>query len=314
MKHAHALGRRTAGGFTMTEMVVVCVVVVLIVGVAISVLAVGVPARKRAKKVAARSQLTAISQACEAYMLAMNTAPGYMPESYFDANTESFTSTENMVASLMGGMNAKKAWKLPGTDPERWLDPEAVGAGPISDKGRNFGAFYSPKPAELAVIKGTTGEGDDNPMPEFIDETNGLPLLYYRASNGKPRPVSRLSTGEGKFHTIANADYTNSKALKSANGDVFDQSGSLLNATTMTVAGADGNLAWNVINEKLSTVTPGDADSANNNNDIVSGSFVLISAGADGIYFNSKQIDGEKRIDSFDDIDRFDDLQVSGGR
>jgi hypothetical protein len=105
-----------------------------------------------------------------------------------------------MTVSLMGGMAPEdqitpksNIYRLPemyaASLPPKWaIDTGNLGSGPRTTDGKIYGAFYFPKAAELAPIKGTYfGE---NTMPDLLDVATGVPLLYFRIGGGTGSPAS----------------------------------------------------------------------------------------------------------------------------
>jgi len=311
----HQTGRRS--GFTLMELLVVIIIILLLIGILLPALS---AVRGRARVVASRAQLTAISGACETYALTFGEYPGYFAEVDFKDSgfRASFTGTENLVLSLLGRVVPDAAAtasfdpaNAPATFTPNTIDLDQVGAGPEDSAGRKFGAFYSPKAGELAKVTGTTGANVDPGMFELVDPNTGVPILYYRNLGRAGVPVrASPATLDCSYHRSANEDYLHATALTTADGQSYDQANkSLLSSMGGGGANANNNMAWLVIHPTIGDLngTPNEAT------DVVGGGFALISAGRDGIYYNKDDNDGSQNIADRNALTVFDDIVVQGG-
>lgn len=257
--------------------------------------------RRPAYRVASQAQLTAVAAACESYILAFGEAPGY----FADANLRgtNLTGSENMMLSLMGGVipaataPTPAPGPLPATPPGWVIDPSAVGTGPRSLNGNPYGMFYSPKPNELFAVTGTTKP--DNTIPEFVCDGNGMPILYYRIDpNRTTDNAGNWYDGSVSLGRETNGDYFNAASLTGPNGAV-NQTGSLLRASQ-----PGGAAAANLLMTRIAT---------NAKLGIVGGSFVLISPGPDGVWFEAAQEPTTFPPTLDDYADSFDDHWRIGG-
>ena len=301
-----ARGFRGFRGFTLIEVLVTIAIIITLIGILVPVLS---SARDRGRQVASRAQLNGISAAIESYASTLNTYPGYFDDATLETNNTNFTSTENLVLSLMGGVTTSlsesgqdRTITVNGKDHKLFYT--RIGSGPTPASGRKMDAFYSAKPEELHALT----DGSSQAMPEFVDATTGMPILYYRVSARGQKPVSQLPGDNpmGKIHLDLNELYLD-KTLTSQTNDGYDQTLSLL---TPSRTNAINNLAWIVTSPKLSDVpltTPASTDANDDNPDIIAGKYVLIAPGPDGIYFNADDNNGAditdyKQLGSFDDI------------
>lgn len=288
-------------GFTIAELIIVMMIIVLLVAILLPALS---SARRRAKKVAAQAQLASILAACESYQLANFSVPGYIDERTYASSgalRSEITASEGLVLSLLGGGVSSGGWPVPGLTPEVRIDVDKIGTG--ETRGKQYGPYYSPKPEELVAITGTFG--NQNTVVELVDIWSGMPILYYRAISGKTVPVGNDENGAGKLLTFSNADFLYSTAITTAYGETIDvRNNSLLSLTASP--DANKNLAFCAVSEKLSNgaTSPNDAD------DVLKGSYFLMSGGEDGIYLNKAQ---GASIANYDDLDNYDDLWTSGG-
>lgn len=301
--------------FTIAELIIVMMIIVLLVAILLPALS---SARARAKKVATTARLNAIGSACESYSIAMGSMPGYLADSFTNSlsTRAAITGNENMVISLMGQVKASAAnsYNPNNAITAGVVDLDAVGSGPRSAGGKTYGAFYSPKPSELQAI----GSGTYNPqnqMPELLDPDTGMPILYYRVNPRGTVPVTTTyGTGTGgQISLYSYIDYFQT-TMQNAAGESKDlRTLSLLgNTGAGSSAAAAKNLAMVVADEKLSTLGTG-TQSANDANDVISGGYVLISGGDDGIPFAVSQNGNSTNIANKDALDGFDDIVLIGG-
>ena len=335
--------------FTLIEMLIVVVVLIILISFFSPVIK---SALLDAKRGAATAQLTAIGQACESYYLTFEAYPGYwsnqqiagaqpVPASIW----KQFTGTENMVVSLMGHMSFGSTTPLEtvrgvsGLPDIEKLDARRIGEGPVvqlpGNKGvKKYGAFYSPKSTEMMAIGGTQNSQDltdDNNIPEFIDASCGLPILYLR-SGGQRAQMVDIGVGDAGCFAIRHIkDYVAASNLRSANGEVHDQTlnggASILGLNTDPNSTEAGQLAWLVINTAMSEVTSvaGTNGSANDSKgDVPRGQFLLMAPGPDGVYFSARDLIPttntptvsqlrNARIDAPGKVGVFDDVIYAGG-
>ena len=314
------MGNRISKGFTIAELIIVMMIIVLLVAILLPALS---SARKRAKDVARKAQLSSISAACESYSLQMRAYPGYYSDIYYTNGSARIdvTASEMMMVSLLGRVDSAAtspihttySWSASGVSyGGDKIDLDAVGSGPLTKGGTSYGAFYSPKPDELALVTGTWG--GSNSVPEIIDATTGVPILYYGVNaNGSVPVTSGLNSSamSGGVNRATNVDFLRSNSadnLTTADGENYDQEAmSLFSHGTGGGSSADDNLAWAITSEKLSTSPP------NTSTSVIAGGFVLINAGEDGIYFSKGQNAGSQTIANYAALDDFDDIVQVGG-
>lgn len=305
-------------GFTIAELIIVMMIIVLLVAILLPALS---SARNRAKRVAAQAQMTAISAACSSYQLAFNSAPGPVPESVIDDDSllrNKFTGTENLVLALLGRTSSSSGaatFALTGTSPALYADLDAIGAGPVSPSGRAYGAFYSPKPDELGEAVKTYKQSATNGVPELLDISSKIPILYFRTVGNESLPPVGVGysggTPQGQVVRRTSIDFIRGGPLEMQSGESIDQGGkSLFNHGVVGNPTARNNLAWALVDKKLSSLTTGNGG-ANTASAVLTGDGHLLAPGPDGIYFSSDQIGGATEIMSADDVEKFDDIVVS---
>lgn len=294
---------RRRDGFTLIELVVVIFIIALLIGILVPVLS---NARDTARSVAQEAQLAGIAQAIQSYQKTFDAYPGYFSEGRIAANSDDISSNENLVFSLLGGVNQSgEGTSIGSTDSGQAVhfDEDALGSGPSVRSGRTYDAFYSPDSSELAEVQGDI----DNGLPELVDVSTGMPILYFRKQPGGTVPVTADPSDGGAYSLAGNSMYLEN-TYEAANGG--DEYSSALRSLSLIAGGdtaAADNLAWFAINPKLSDLSD---DSPNDANDVAKGGFMLMSAGNDGIYVNSEQ---RATIENPDDINQFDDVVVHGG-
>lgn len=288
--------------FSLIELLIVIAIIALLLGILLP--AIGL-VRAKAKNAAAMAQLESIGNACESYATIFDAYPGLLPDSVTASAgvRNSFTSTENMIISLLGQTTLSGGWSIPGLTPPVRIELDSIGEGPRLDSGRVLDSFYRPKTGELQVItEANQNGGSQNSVPELVDPLTGMPILMFRARSSGTVPVSNDASGNGKFLMYSNADYL-WDALTNADNDQYDQRNNSLLCGSGTAGGSAAleNMAYLVTNKALSSGTPNDAD------DAVRGTCVLIAAGADGIYLSKDQLSSAS-IQSYDDLESFDDI------
>jgi len=221
-----------------------------------------------------------------------------VPEEILAADPQ-ISGTENAILHLMGGA-------IDQNDPEfnvapyaTWpqitfgsggnefrirVNPAEIGKGPRI-AGQSYAPFFSPKATELAPVEGQigpTGEPDGNAIPDLLDSW-GQPIMYLRAARGVGDLVGEYAGGvRNQFVIEPIYPYLLSDSL----GELGQgQSDSILRLNSgsnraKTLAQLVRHPGFGNQNQPVSGGAIGTAK----------GKVVLISSGADGIYFS--QYDG----------------------
>jgi prepilin-type N-terminal cleavage/methylation domain-containing protein len=315
---------RPPRAFSLLELLVVMVVILILIAILLPVYR---SVKNAANRTSTREQLNIISTACELYKNSFGDYPGWFGNAELteSGKWDKFTGTENLALSLLGrvvqnGDSPAGAdyWPTGYANPDNLeINLDKVGSGPASNPLDDNpyvpeDRFYSPKPREIHPTQGT--DDTQNPFPEIVDQFNGLPILYMRATPGivgrtlgSEDEVVGVVANFGAFNRRHAMDYLETDTLLDTGGSGYDQlNNSLFSDSLVTADEADDNMAW------VCSSSP----SAKNTDQLVSG-FVLISAGIDGIFFDRLQntnTANADRIGNHAAVDDFDDVVLRGGQ
>ncbi len=340
--------RRTA--FTLTELLVVIGIVVLLIGILLAALS---SARNKALATKTLATMNGFSQAAQTYQLEHGKYPGLVPERVLAAMTgQEITSMESAILALMGGARVLSPQDVAGTATradydnyngeeivvqagnQEWkikIDVNRIGEGPYV-AGKTYSPYYQPSESELTSTHGVqtneidAGDGsvhivnmpDNYRLPDLIDGW-GQPILFARRvrsigplvgeSSANPQFLFDTSTSS----LVGTSQYTKSTKIGAFEVDQTDATSEQYSILQIGSA-SDQQATWEQILAHPSL--PGEAR----------GAFILISAGADGIYFSRMDGPGSPKEIIGDDIglpqfrllgpsiiEEFDDVRVFGG-
>jgi len=271
----------------MVELLVVIGIIVILMSILIP--AVG-RVQIQARTADSRNQISKISAALENYFKDFHGYPGPIPNSEFDSPPKpppppsapggQLTMTENMVLGVAGGWDIGAGGSLNGQYVEA-----SVGKGPVSfhpnpTKQKRSPPYIDPTPGQLTPVanannqwgaNGKTGQTDSE-IPEFLDKfQDPRPILYMRANIWASNILPGFpSAGAAQYDPLwvgPYADTVNRKDFDTAGKFTTDYPQRNVGSTTLQ-AGWQSYLGHQSI--------PGVPRGQN--------TYILISAGADGIY------------------------------
>jgi type II secretory pathway pseudopilin PulG len=318
----------------MVELIIVVGIIALLTAIVVPVTKNVIAAGQRA---ASTAQLRNIEMAIIQYQQTFKAAPGFFREEEFEGSNN-FTSTENLVLSLIGGAKdvnddfGRRASGVPdmnaikgGQTVKYNVDLEDLGKGPVNAlNGRSYGAFYAYTPEELGTVQRLNGP--NNNMPELLDTSTGMPILYYRfrkAEPGQALVVDQFSNQRRRVAVDCN-NYYIAEDLQSATGEEYpnDAEVSMIHPN---VSERENNFARIFRDNKLSeplknhinsdSVSHDDPNVAGSGN-VISGDFALVSPGPDKVYFNkllNRYLIPGRDNESYNPQDSLDDIVMIGG-
>jgi prepilin-type N-terminal cleavage/methylation domain-containing protein len=287
--------------FTLIELLVVVALIALLVSLLLVALGV---VQSKARETRTLATLEAFSNACTAFQQEHGFYPGAVPSTIL-ANDPKITSTQNAILHLMGGYVREEDVGTAGfndlgrypqpTDPggvDGWteinfstpaggsyaikVNPSRLGEGPIIN-GKSFPAYFTPGESEFAVARSVGFSGAATvPLPDLLDAW-GQPIIYLRQqrTTGSLTPTS--GGGAAQFDPRPMTKYTGSRELGRLGQNQIDA----------TILPRDQSID-NVRNANLGKIIGHPALSQFANGAYTGqarGAYVLISAGADGVYF-----------------------------
>jgi len=282
-------------GFTITELLIVIGIIILLIGILLPALG---KVNERAKVAETNATMEEFAKACEAFRQEFGFYPGIVPEEILAADPQ-ISGTENAILHLMGGA-------IDQNDPEFDQGPYVTwpqitfGSGPNTFRirynvseigkgpriaGQSYAPFFSPKSTELAPTTGQVladGTADDKAIPDLLDAW-GQPIMYLRAARGVGDLVGEYASG-------ARNQFVIEPIYPYLLSDFLGELGQ---------AQADSILRLNSGSNRAKTLAQlirhpgfGNENQPNSGGAIgtAKGKIVLMSSGADGIYFS--QYDG----------------------
>ncbi|MGI9015429.1 MAG: hypothetical protein ACR2GY_14445 [Phycisphaerales bacterium] len=325
-------------GFTLVELLLVIGIIVLLIGILLPALA---AVNKAAKRTETSSILNDFSKACDLFFQQHGFNPGIIPDEvlFSDAaangGAPQISGTEAAILHLMGGYVREEDvgtarfngsefsgpdWQLisltrPSGAFNVKVNVNEIGNGPTID-GKRYDAYFNPGKEELRVVRGQAGEGNVQ-LPDLVDSW-GNPVIYIR----RARSIGLL-IGQQFFRSGADP-YLQSTGLGEALVDQTDNG--QVDYSILNVSGGsptcNNTFTYEVWNFMMIIGHSSFAQGTCGNGNLVytepRGSYVLISAGSDGIYF-SRTDGGGTSTNPVDEIQQaavvedFDDVVVVGG-
>lgn len=327
---------RPRRGFSLTELLVVIGIIVLMVGILLVALG---QVKRRADRTRTESIMQQFANACMSFHAEHGMYPGVIPDEMLSqASGPTLSSTENALLHLMGGYRV--------LNPSNWNNTQAnddynayladaqttnsalqfefgngtwkmvvnvrkIGEGPVIN-GKPYAPYFSPGASDLVAVNGQENEPSGLKLPDLVDAW-GQPIIYLRQVRTRG-PLTGLANDRPQFLIDGALPYLDSDGL----GELeVDQTESMLRMI-------GGDTRYDLM--ALILAHPAFYDSAAPRNGQARGGFVLLSAGADGVYFSC--IDGpgteiqpiepgsvqEKLLAPGPNvIDEFNDVRVFGG-
>lgn len=338
-----------ARGFSLIELLVVIAIIALIISIVVP--AIG-SARKSARKADSINLVNGLSQAISQYTLDQRRLPGYFPPKAMgqqDNNDAGFSNTENVLLDLCGGIA-----------PDNSQGDDILDVGPIVGQGVRVRpgligtpqgaakAYFTPKAKNFEVQDGSnpnggsrTSNANNRRMPVLVD-SDGMPILVWTADESvtkvpasatefrdpvrSPMAASWVTAGfSARFYWASNSAFLRDGGTSPLIGKkrINQSEESVLGFGT---AAATANLAALVGNPNTPVpFTAATTDPAQIFPSAARGSFIIQSAGTDGVYMGKNDRGGKRRADGIlyygdnflpapgaDFIRDFDDIIVAG--
>ncbi len=292
-------------GFTLVELLVVISIIVVLISILLPALG---SARNSARKASTRALMTTVSTSIQQFRSSQNRLPGYFSQSElgFGGNVSAFTTMENALLDLMGGVlspSASTAGKpqfiqidalTPSGSKTVKVDVLAVGSSegpgylslPAKGVGTKQGGANGLGSAKIDVDQvardAAERSGQKYSMPDVLDAW-GKPIMLWaknESAGASPRFALKSSPAsanapQGLFYWWSNRGYLASPSQKpnSALGsDATD------NDLLRSMAGILGHGSFPDANAPADAPAPA----------APKGDFVLQSAGVDGVFCNNK--------------------------
>jgi prepilin-type N-terminal cleavage/methylation domain-containing protein len=322
--------------FTLTEMLVVIGIIALLIGILLPALS---RVQQRARKTQTENLMQGFLKSAEVFQQQFGFYPGIVPEAIL-ANDPKISGAENAILHMCGGAITEddpnwnvapyNTWQQIDFNPPGGGTPfrirvnvTKVGEGPRI-AGVQYKSFFTAKADDLTAVPGqnltTTSDdryaSDPFRIPDLVDSW-GQPIIYMRQM--RPSGSTLVSGAVGSSANMSNCvfafqgirPYVSSVAL----GELAQSQAANSVLSVAPLAERDANLAQIIRN--VSYGAPG-APLAGASR----GAIVLISAGADGIYFSTRDGAGSQTspVNSIQShpqgpyvVNEYDDIRVFGG-
>ena len=322
--------------FTLVELLVVIALIGVLAALLLSALS---SAQQRARATQTTSTMEAFAAACETFFQDHGQYPGVVPEALLAQDAEAndgiprISSLENALYHMMGG------YRILGVHPDYAqfngyemsfgngnneirvkfaINSELLGDGPLIG-GRQYPSYFTPP--EGTLVKAFGQVGDEENLVDVVDAW-GQPLALLRRQRTVGVLPNNRSGNDGnpetwQFRTEGGAPYF--EAGLSGLGELRKQQAFSNNAPTCILS--QENTAFFEGNVGRILANPAIREGAGNPNDLYTqprGSMLLLSAGADGVFFSSQDGPGSEdspisnifdatqaAIGEYDDILRF---------
>lgn len=338
-------------GFSLVELMVVVSIIAVLVGLLLVALG---KVRGTANVTKTQNTMREFAAACDQFEQEFGRYPGPIPETVLQASSSNgislISTTENALLDLMGGYRVQRPSDagtsaqddytayaaLPGSQTisfgsTGWslaVNIARIGEGPVID-GKASGSFFTPDESSFANIDGQAYPGGGlggtpPPLPDLVDAW-GQPILYLRQQRTRGQLVSDDPDDRPQYLITGLNSYLGSPGIGALAVNQVYQNPNNLKGSILTDTIGDYQYNYGYI---LRHPGLGEFDDPDNmmSSSTAQGSYVLISAGPDGVYFSAQDGPGGPG-DEVDElttlggpsanpsllINEYDDIRVFGG-